>query len=63
VTLGSVRTPRNRHALTQRLREAVWQPPPAWRAASLTLYQSVLSSTGPRYTVLAEVPLAPEGSP
>ena len=57
VTLGRVRTPRNRAALTQRLQELVWSPPEAWRVSSLTLYESVLSSAGPRYSVLADIPL------
>ena len=57
VTLGRVRTPRNRVALTQRLRETDWQPPASWHVTALTLYQSVLSSDGPRYSVLADIPL------
>lgn len=57
VTLGRVRTPRNRAALSQRLQEIVWSPPAAWRVPSLTLYESVLSSAGPRYTALADFPL------
>src|SRR3989338_2120348 len=57
VTLGRVRTSRNQAALTQRLRETDWQPPASWHVTALTLYHSVLSSAGPRYSVLAEIPL------
>ena len=57
VTLGRVRTPRNRQALTERLRGVVWQPPAPWHVTSVTLYQSVLGATGPRYSVLADIPL------
>lgn len=57
ITIGRVRSPRNRDALTRRLREATWHPPPPWRVAAVTLYQSVLSPQGPTYTVLAEAPL------
>lgn len=61
VTLGRVRSPRRRAALVQALRDTVWQPPAAWRAASVRLYQSVLHAGGPQYTVLAEVPLGARG--
>ena len=57
ITLGRVRSPRNRQALVARLQEAVWQSPGPWRVISVRLYQSTLESGGPRYTVLAEVPL------
>ncbi|MDP3703885.1 MAG: RNA 2',3'-cyclic phosphodiesterase [Candidatus Omnitrophota bacterium] len=57
VTLGRVRTPRNRAALSQRLQESVWSPPEAWHVSSLTLYESVLSSAGPHYNMLADIPL------
>lgn len=57
VTLGRVRSPRHRPALVQRLRETSWRAPDPWRVSALTLYQSVLGPGGPRYTVLAEVPL------
>jgi 2'-5' RNA ligase len=58
VTLGRVRSPTRRQSLAARLQGLVWEPPPAWQAASVTLQQSVLSSHGPRYTVLADVPLS-----
>ena len=61
VTLGRARSPRARQALVQRLRAGAWQPPPPWRVASLTFYQSVLGSDGPRYSVLAEFPFSREG--
>ncbi len=61
VTIGRVRSPRGQEALARRLRETAWQPPAAWPVTSLRLYQSDLSGSGPRYTVLAEVPLAGGG--
>ena len=57
VTLGRVRTPRRQAALVQALRGCAWRPPASWTVSALTLYQSVLSSSGPSYRVLAEVPL------
>ena len=57
VTLGRMRSPRHRQALAQRLRDTAWRAPDPWRVTTLTLYQSVLGSGGPRYTVLADVPL------
>ena len=57
LTLGRVRSPNNRHALVQRLRDTVWQPPTPWQVATLTLYQSTLGPSGPHYTALAEIPL------
>jgi len=56
LTIGRVRSARHRPMLVQRLREVSWQPPAAWPVTSLTLYQSVLSSLGPRHTVLATFP-------
>lgn len=58
VTLGRVRSPRHRQALAQRLRDAAWRAPDPWEVTTLTLYQSVLGPAGPRYTVLADVPLS-----
>ena len=58
LTIGRVRSPRGRQELARALQAAAWRPPPSWRVESLTLYQSVLSSQGPRYTVLADIPLA-----
>ncbi len=57
LTLGRVRSPRGRAQLVHALRKAAWRPPSPWPAAAVTLYQSVLSSSGPRYTALAEAPL------
>ena len=57
VTLGRVGSPNRRERLVQRIRTVAWTIPSPWRVASLALYQSVLTSTGPRYTLLAEVPL------
>ena len=58
VTLGRVRSSRHRQQLARALLNTTWQPPAPWRVASITLYQSVLGSVGPRYTVLADVPFA-----
>jgi 2'-5' RNA ligase len=55
VTLGRVRSPRGRGALVRALRETRWSPPPGWTASSVVLYQSVLGSSGPTYSVLAEL--------
>ena len=57
ITLGRVRSGRNRPALVQRLRAVSWQPPGPWQVTSLTLYQSILGSEGPRYSALADIPL------
>ena len=54
LTLGRVRSSMNLAALTQRLQAIEWVPPQAWLVSSLTLYQSVLSASGPAYTVLGE---------
>lgn len=56
ITLGRVRSPRRRRQLLDALRTITWQPPASWRAEAVTFYQSQLSSTGPRYIVLADVP-------
>ena len=57
VTIGRVRSGRRRQQLARGLQDVAWQPPAPWRVTSLALYQSVLGSGGPRYTVLAELPL------
>ena len=57
VTIGRVRSPKNRRVLADTLRSLVWRPPRSFRASTITLYQSVLGSAGPRYSVLAEFPL------
>lgn len=61
VTIGRVRSGSHRQQLTRRLQETVWQPPAPWRVTSLALFQSVLGPGGPRYTVLADVPLSGRG--
>ena len=58
VTLGRVRSPRRREALSQRFQTLVWEPPAPFQVTALTLYRSDLSAAGPRYTALAEIPLA-----
>ena len=57
VTLGRVRSAKRREALSRALRDAVWTPPAPCRMSALTLYQSLLGSSGPTYTVLSEFPL------
>jgi 2'-5' RNA ligase len=58
VTLGRVRRSREKlAALAGRLQRSAWEPPPAWSARSLVLYQSVLGRDGSTYTALAEAPL------
>lgn len=57
VTIGRVRSPRQRRELTQQLRTVGLEAMAPWRVETVTLYQSVLSSSGPTYSVLAEVPL------
>jgi 2'-5' RNA ligase len=60
VTLGRVRSPHRLPPLARAVHECAWRKPAPWTVTVLTLYQSVLGSDGPRYTVLAEAPL---GSP
>ena len=57
VTLGRVRSPRGLQALVHQLQTITWPSLPPWQARAVTLYQSVLTPAGPRYTVLAEGPL------
>jgi 2'-5' RNA ligase len=54
LTLGRVRSPRNRAQLSHRLKELVWKPPAPFEVAHLTLFQSTLTSSGPLYTPLAK---------
>lgn len=58
VTLGRVRTGRGGEAFGRALRELKDSPPLRWHADRLTLYQSTLTSEGPRYLVLAEARFA-----
>ena len=57
VTLGRVRSPRGLGALARALQTNDWTPPALWTVTAVTLYQSVLSSGGPTYNVLMEIPL------
>jgi 2'-5' RNA ligase len=57
VTVGRVRSSNRRQALVRALQDAAWTAPPPWPVRAVTLYQSLLSSSGPRYTVLADLPL------
>ena len=58
VTLGRVRSPRSHQALVKALSDTDWPPPSPWSADHVTLYQSILSSSGPTYSVLADIPFA-----
>jgi 2'-5' RNA ligase len=58
VTLGRVRSPKRRRELSDALARLTWEPPPPWDARALTLFQSVLSSSGPRYTPIVQAPFA-----
>ena len=57
LTIGRVRSPRGRRELAQAMQQTMWTPPPSWSMATLTLYRSALSSSGPTYSALAEMPL------
>ena len=61
ITIGRVRSPKQRQALIQALNTHAWTPPPAWQVSTVTLYQSVLSSNGPAYSVLGEFQLGGKG--
>lgn len=60
ITLGRVRSSRGRAALVRQLAAVRWQPPPAWTITHVTLYQSLLSAAGARYTVLARMSFRPQ---
>lgn len=60
LTIGRVRSPRRRRELAHAMQHVVWEPPPSWQVSALTLYRSALSSAGPTYSVLAEIPLGSE---
>jgi len=62
VTLGRVRSPKNRAQLVEHLTAVSWTPPPPWSVERLTLFQSTLTSAGPLYAVLAHAPLGPLAS-
>ena len=57
ITLGRVRSPRGRQALVHQLAGVRWESLPPWRVTSLALCRSELSSAGPHYTMLADIPL------
>jgi 2'-5' RNA ligase len=58
ITLGRVRSPRGRRELSESLARLTWEAPPPWDARALTLFESVLSSSGPRYTPIVQAPFA-----
>ncbi len=62
ITLGRVRSSRGRSALVSGVNDVAWHPPEPWIAHEMILYHSELSSAGPRYTVLAEIPLRPQST-
>jgi 2'-5' RNA ligase len=57
VTLGRVRFPEKRQALSERLATSSWQAPAPWHVSTMTLFQSILSRAGASYTPLLDVPL------
>lgn len=57
VTLGRVRSPKNRAQLVETMRQAAWESPEPFTATHLTLFQSTLTASGARYTILARFPL------
>ncbi len=59
ITLGRVRSARNRVALVRQMESLTWNPPPSWPATAVTLYESRLASTGPCYTALVVIPFSP----
>ena len=59
LTLGRVRSPKGLGPLARALQTLDWPPPAPWTVERVTLYQSVLSSVGPRYTAVAEIHLSP----
>jgi 2'-5' RNA ligase len=61
VTLGRVRSPKRRRELSEALARLTWEPPVPWEARALALFQSILTSSGPRYTALAQLPFAGSG--
>ena len=59
LTIGRLRSARGRRELARAMGQAAWTPPPSWQVHAITLYHSALSSMGPAYSVLAEIPLKP----
>ena len=53
MTLGRVRSPRRQTELVERITQFAWSSPEPFVADHLTLFQSVLSSSGPTHTPLA----------
>jgi 2'-5' RNA ligase len=62
LTLGRSRDPRGVPALAAALAKAAEAPSAPWRASELVLFQSHLSSAGPRYEPLAHTPLGAAGA-
>ncbi len=53
MTLGRVRSPRRQTELVERITQFAWSSPEPFVADQLTLFQSVLNSSGPTHTPLA----------
>lgn len=58
VTVGRARTSTRMKELSDALASVRWEPPPAFTAESLTLFQSVLQRSGPVYTALARLSMS-----
>ena len=58
VTLGRVRSPKNRTQLVATVQHVTWTPPAPFVATHLTLFHSTLTSSGASYTLLAKCPFA-----
>jgi len=61
VTLGRVRSSRNRAQLVSRMRELAWNPLGPFAVDHLTLFQSTLTGSGPLYTPLAKPAFTQQG--
>lgn len=57
IALGRFRSARGADRLAERIQQLAWTPPPAWTATTISLFHSVLSGEGPRYSVLGVFPL------
>ena len=58
ITLGRVRSPRNRAQLVTAAQHLTWTPPAPFVATHLTLFHSTLTPSGSIYTPLAKFPFA-----
>ena len=58
ITLGRVRSPRNRLELVRTINDVVWTPPASFVVDHVTLFRSDLGSAGPTYSILREFPFS-----